>query len=440
MSLKACLMVFLLLLAAACGSEGSVGNTPQDDATTGADAASPDASADSSQQPHPDGGTSVPAKPGLVIIDAQQTFVQGAINSDINGILQRIGQVMTLSSDKSLPLFITYEDSKSGSHAMPSSLQALVPEQSKEFIKTTFAATGLPAFAQAIASSGTTHLALVGAETDVCVLQTALGLRQMGIAVILLSDAVFSSEPNTAPALKRLSQAGAKVASLTAFEAALASGHLDAITSQPSVTPSGRVSIIDPTSIAVVVIDPQQQTLDSAPATHKEAKLVRLEQLLVVSHWLQIPFFISYSAALGQTLAPRLTSKLPPQTQEFVGQAGASTLPAGLLTALQGSGVSQVVLAGAETDSSVQSAAQELAGTGFEVFLMEDAVLSASLVGSTLAGLYNQGVVPLTHKAFYYGMLKSVNPDEWASPDWLDRAIDTFDYLLIFPEDLPPIS
>ena len=37
-------MAFLLLLAAACGSDGSVGNMPQGDATTKADATSPDGS------------------------------------------------------------------------------------------------------------------------------------------------------------------------------------------------------------------------------------------------------------------------------------------------------------------------------------------------------------------------------------------------------------
>ena len=46
---------------------------------------------------------------------------------------------------------------------------------------------------------GLTHAVVLGAETDVCVMQTVLGLRRMGLTVILHSDAVFSSESNVGP-------------------------------------------------------------------------------------------------------------------------------------------------------------------------------------------------------------------------------------------------
>ena len=52
------------------------------------------------------------------------------------------------------------------------------------------------------------QIVLAGAETDVCVLQSALGLLELGFEVFLLEDCVFSNESRVAPALERMHQAG----------------------------------------------------------------------------------------------------------------------------------------------------------------------------------------------------------------------------------------
>jgi hypothetical protein len=50
---------------------------------------------------------------------------------------------------------------------------------------------------------------VAGGETDVCVLQSVLGLIEAGLQVFLLEDALFSSEPNIGPAMRRMQSAGA---------------------------------------------------------------------------------------------------------------------------------------------------------------------------------------------------------------------------------------
>lgn len=66
-----------------------------------------------------------------------------------------------------------------------------------------------PDIADVIEQLPVKQIAVAGAETDVCILQSVLGLLQMGYQVFLLEDCLFTSEPQPAPALRRMYQAGA---------------------------------------------------------------------------------------------------------------------------------------------------------------------------------------------------------------------------------------
>jgi nicotinamidase-related amidase len=59
-------------------------------------------------------------------------------------------------------------------------------------VKPTFGLTGTPEIAGHIEGSGRTTAVLVGFETDVCVAQSAIGLRERGMRVVVVEDAVFS--------------------------------------------------------------------------------------------------------------------------------------------------------------------------------------------------------------------------------------------------------
>jgi nicotinamidase-related amidase len=142
----------------------------------------------------------------------QDTFVAGAVNADIGGILDRTGQLFDLAGRHDLPFFVTFEASATGDHRLAPELEPLLPAHAEQFIKTTFDATGLPAFADAVRQSGLSRFVVAGSETDVCVLETVIGLRRLGHTVVVEDDAVFSSETNTAPALRRMTQAGVVLA------------------------------------------------------------------------------------------------------------------------------------------------------------------------------------------------------------------------------------
>lgn len=350
---------------------------------------------------------------GIVVIDAQESFIQWAANPDIEAIIENIRSVLTLAGTQQVPLFITYEASKdvSSGSAMPAALRAAAPAHTQEFIKTTYAATGLPAFAKAVQLAARTHLIVVGAETDVCVLQTVLGLRELGYTVILQRDAVFTSEPNTGPALRRMEQAGVLMANMAQVKA-----YLEGSTPLPSPAANTPIRIIEPTSIAVVLDDLQDASVGASQDKNKAAKIARLRELLLISEWFDIPLYGS-AAALPAQLTGLITKPIQP------------------LSGLAQSPVTQLVFAGTDKDLPTLLGSY---GASRDVFLLADGLLaSAAGQPAALEQHYQAGAVPLTYKSMYYGMTKSVDLGEWPKA-WADR--DPIYYPKTqAPEALPPI-
>lgn len=83
------------------------------------------------------------------------------------------------------------------------------------FQKTCFGAADHPDFVAGILASGRRQVIVTGMEAHVCVLQTALALRQLGLEVTVVADAVGSREPrhyDRELALRRMEHAGCSLA------------------------------------------------------------------------------------------------------------------------------------------------------------------------------------------------------------------------------------
>lgn len=75
--------------------------------------------------------------------------------------------------------------------------------------KMTFSCCGDASFMDAIRSKGKKNVIVIGVETHVCVLQTAIDLKAAGFAVIVAADAVASRfQRDYEIALKRMEQEG----------------------------------------------------------------------------------------------------------------------------------------------------------------------------------------------------------------------------------------
>jgi|GEM_PF-2895692 len=350
---------------------------------------------------------------GLIAIDIQKNFVEIAFNPAKS--LSNIQQIFRIAQDRQLPFFITYEASDDNDFSHPKDL--VLPDNHQKFIKTTFAATDQMNFRQSLLNSGITRFALFGSETDVCILQTALGLRKLGFEVLLVQDAIFSSEPNISPALRRLQRAGVQLANTAEIgQNSFSSPSFNSAVPETSFS-EVQFSDFDPLQVALDFQGLEETDISQAADPFKTEKLVRMRELLILAAWTQIPV-----VGLQQVPESILTISSPkcrPALEKLnrcslVATEGSKTFLAGVMA----QDISSPILS-PEQNHPCNSA-----------FAIEDALL-----GYTKP---RDEYIPITYKSFYYGITRSISPDDWASPEWQIRLPD-FQSLFAEREALPPI-
>ena len=149
---------------------------------------------------------------GVILIDVQPSFLRYAFPEGGDGceaLLVRLVHLLMLTDWMDLPLIATFEKPVAEHGELPEKLKAVFPPKGQRFVKNFFGCMTEPDIAYAVNELPVKQIAVAGAETDVCILQSVLGLLQMGYQVFLLEDCLFTSEPHPAPALRRMYQAGA---------------------------------------------------------------------------------------------------------------------------------------------------------------------------------------------------------------------------------------
>ena len=130
----------------------------------------------------------------LVVIDAQEGFfgdgLPGGDGEQARQALARMTWLVKVGRRLGVPAVITEEDPEThGATFAP--IAALLPQETA-IVKPTFSLTGTPRVVDRIERTGRTTAVLVGFETDVCVAQSAMGLKECGMRVVVVEDAVFS--------------------------------------------------------------------------------------------------------------------------------------------------------------------------------------------------------------------------------------------------------
>jgi len=149
---------------------------------------------------------------GVLLIDVQPAFLNSAFPNQDEGIeplLVRFEHLLMMVDWMDLPLIATFEKPVSTNGELPKRLEEFFPKSGLRFVKNFYGCMAEPEIEVAIKGSAVQQIAVAGAETDVCVLQSVLGLRQLGYQIFLLEDCLFTSETYPAPALRRMYQAGA---------------------------------------------------------------------------------------------------------------------------------------------------------------------------------------------------------------------------------------
>lgn len=145
---------------------------------------------------------------GILLIDAQPAFFR-IMAGRRDPVEARMEQLLVFADLHQIPLIATFEHSPVLNGWLPKRLEKVFPKHGQPLVKKTFDCCREPTITAAIRGMGVEQIVVAGAETDVCVLQSVLGLREMGLDVFVLEDTVFTNESNPGPALRRMQQAGA---------------------------------------------------------------------------------------------------------------------------------------------------------------------------------------------------------------------------------------
>lgn len=149
----------------------------------------------------------------LIVVDVQRSFVDKLDADEVGPLLNRIRWTVETAGLLSIPIVVTAEDIESVGTTIPF-IAEVFPDGTTEHDKMTFGLCGDPLILGAIESTGRRTAVLVGFETDVCVMQSALGLLQHGFRVVVLSDATGSPGRCHEEGISRMRDAGAVISTV----------------------------------------------------------------------------------------------------------------------------------------------------------------------------------------------------------------------------------
>ena len=145
----------------------------------------------------------------LVIVDVQEKLLP-AVESP-NALLNNIQCILQAAKLLSIPVVITEHCPDAIGHTVDELLSQV--DDPIVIEKTHFCATDEPDSVEQIQELDRYQAVVVGTEAHVCVLQTAIGLKQNGFQITLASDAVSSRSPEDKNmALERIKFSGGMIA------------------------------------------------------------------------------------------------------------------------------------------------------------------------------------------------------------------------------------
>jgi nicotinamidase-related amidase len=148
----------------------------------------------------------------LIVIDAQPGFSGSTDTASREAARSRevAGWLTGVAAALGVPIVVTEEDAATNGPTDPA-IAAHLPHGTPVLLKAVFGLADEPVILAAVASTGRRTAILVGAETDVCVAQSALGLAERGFRVVVVADATFSPGAMHDHGLANLSGAGVEI-------------------------------------------------------------------------------------------------------------------------------------------------------------------------------------------------------------------------------------
>jgi nicotinamidase-related amidase len=146
-----------------------------------------------------------------LLVDVQDFFLRALPPAERTRIKETTAQMVGLFSHLGCPVLATLERPVDAKGTLPSTILAYAKAPPVIFEKDFFDLSREKEIEEGIAALGRRQLVLAGGETDVCLLQSCLGLLEAGYEVFVVEDLVFSSSGETDAAVRRMRGAGAVV-------------------------------------------------------------------------------------------------------------------------------------------------------------------------------------------------------------------------------------
>ena len=144
----------------------------------------------------------------LVVIDVQEKLCVAMDEIVLKNLVKNIGILLDSAAVLNIPVILTEQYVKG--------LGATLPELKEKaahapcFEKMAFSCCGSQEFVAALRDTGRSQVIITGMETHVCVLQTVIELRDAGLTVHIVKDAVMSrSKQNWETAIQAMTLVGA---------------------------------------------------------------------------------------------------------------------------------------------------------------------------------------------------------------------------------------
>jgi nicotinamidase-related amidase len=126
----------------------------------------------------------------LVVIDVQEKLCLAMDHKVLGKLTKNIGILLETAQELNVPVLVTEQYVKGLGATLPELVEKAAGASS--FEKMAFSSCGSNEFVEKLKSTGRTQVIITGMETNVCVLQTVIELRDAGFEVHLVKDAVMS--------------------------------------------------------------------------------------------------------------------------------------------------------------------------------------------------------------------------------------------------------
>jgi hypothetical protein len=144
-----------------------------------------------------------------VIIDVQEFFLSQVETRLRRGLKNNLKNFARLLGYFRVPTLLTLERPVEHKGTLPVEIRKHLPGSNQTFEKDCFDFTKETRIRSFLRRSKKKQIIAVGCETDVCVLQSCLGLLDLGYETYIVEDLLFSSSENVDASIARMQAEGA---------------------------------------------------------------------------------------------------------------------------------------------------------------------------------------------------------------------------------------